>query len=85
LTVFDHETGTLQASNLLLTPENNKRPVASASASTSKAGRKVWKVRSGDTLYGISKRTGVSVSSLRKLNGMGSRSALSVGQRVRYK
>lgn len=85
LTVFDHETGTLQASNLVLTPENNKRPVASASASTSKAGRKVWKVRSGDTLYGISKRTGVSVSSLRKLNGMGSRSALSVGQRVRYK
>lgn len=82
LTVFDHETGTLLATSLVLTPENNRRPVPLASSSA--ASHKVWKVRSGDTLYGISKRTGVPVNSLRKMNGMGSRSALRVGQRLRY-
>lgn len=79
-TVFNMETGTLIAENLVLTPANNRRPVAHSGTTA----RKTWKVRSGDTLYGISKRTGVSVAKLQRMNGMGKRSTLKVGQRVRY-
>lgn len=43
------------------------------------------KVRSGDTLSGISRKYGVTVSYLSKLNRMSSRSKLRAGQRIRIK
>lgn len=42
------------------------------------------KVRSGDTLSKISKRYGVKLSTLYKLNGMNSRSKLRIGQSIKY-
>lgn len=41
------------------------------------------RVRSGDTLSALSRRYGVTVSELRKMNKMGRSSALKVGQRLR--
>lgn len=80
-TIFDMETGKLLSDSLLVTPANNRRPVTASSSGA----RKTWKVRSGDTLYGISKRTGVSVASLQRLNGLSKKSVLRIGQRVRYR
>jgi murein DD-endopeptidase MepM/ murein hydrolase activator NlpD len=77
--VFDLEAGTLLSDDLLLTPAINRKPVATAGT------RKTWKVRSGDTLSGISRRTGTSVATLQRLNGLGKRSVLHPGQRIRYK
>lgn len=42
-------------------------------------------VRKGDTLSGIGKRYGVSVSQLAKLNGMSTRSTLKVGKKLRIR
>ena len=42
-------------------------------------------VRKGDTLSGIARRYGTTVGQLSRLNKVGSRSTLRVGQRVRYR
>lgn len=42
------------------------------------------KVRSGDTLYGLSRRYGVTVDKLKKINNLNS-DALSIGQRLKIK
>ncbi|MHA6247770.1 peptidoglycan DD-metalloendopeptidase family protein [Pontibacter sp. CAU 1760] len=51
------------------------------------AGRRATyhKIRSGDTLSGISKKYGVPVSQLAKLNGMSTRSTLRVGKSLRIR
>ncbi len=43
-----------------------------------------WVVRSGDSLWSISRRTGVSVDRLCQLNNIRRSSVLSLGQRIRY-
>lgn len=43
-----------------------------------------WIVRSGDSLWRISRRTGVSVARLCKLNNIKPSSVLSLGQHIRY-
>ncbi len=43
-----------------------------------------WIVRSGDSLWKISRKTGVSVARLCKLNGIKPSSILSLGQHIRY-
>ncbi|MDR2938384.1 MAG: peptidoglycan DD-metalloendopeptidase family protein [Prevotellaceae bacterium] len=43
-----------------------------------------WIVRSGDSLWRISRKTGVSVAQLCRLNGIKSSSVLSLGQHIRY-
>lgn len=45
---------------------------------------KYWTVRKGDTLGRISKRTGVSISRLCKLNRISRKTVLRVGRRLRY-
>lgn len=45
---------------------------------------KYYKVRRGDTLSKIAHRQGVPLRTLYKLNGMNSRSKLSIGQTIRY-
>ncbi len=45
---------------------------------------KYHRVRSGDSLWRISKRYGVSISKLCRLNGISRKSTLRIGQRIRY-
>jgi LysM repeat protein len=42
-----------------------------------------YTVRSGDTLYSIASRHGISVAALAELNGLRNRHRLSIGQRLR--
>lgn len=46
--------------------------------------RKVHKVKSGETLYRIATKYGVSVEQLRKLNGLGKNANIRAGQLIRY-
>lgn len=58
----------------------------SRSGSTSGGRRAAYhKIRSGDTLSGIAKRYGVSVSQLTRLNGISSRTTLRVGKTLRIR
>ncbi len=61
--------------------------VNKAKSSKSSGGRRSYyhTIRSGDTLSGIARKYGVSVSSLTKLNGMSTRSTLRVGRRIRVR
>ncbi len=45
---------------------------------------RVWTVRKGDSLGKISKKTGVSVSTLCKLNKITTKTKLRIGQKIRY-
>ncbi|MFD2998930.1 peptidoglycan DD-metalloendopeptidase family protein [Pontibacter toksunensis] len=58
-----------------------------AKSGSTSAGRRVayHKVRSGDTLSGIARRYGISVSQLTKLNGISARSTLRVGKSLRIR
>jgi LysM repeat protein len=56
-------------------------PVPSVAQAT--GAPKTVKVRSGDTLEGISQRTGVSVAELKRLNGLKDADLLQVGQTLR--
>lgn len=58
------------------TPTPTPSPTQSANPST-------YRVVSGDTLSGIARRFGVSVSSIQQLNNMGSSTAIRVGQVLR--
>ncbi|WP_052207370.1 LysM peptidoglycan-binding domain-containing protein [Sinomonas humi] len=51
-------------------------PIAAASAP------QTYTVKSGDTLWGISQQSGVSLSDLYRLNGLGSTSTIYPGQRI---
>ncbi len=57
------------------------------SRTSTTAGRRAayHKIRSGDTLSGISKKYGIPVSQLAKLNGMSTRSTLRVGKTLRIR
>lgn len=56
---------------------------AKASTSAAKAGAaKTYTVRSGDTLWAISQRTGVSVAALRSANGLKTSSLIHPGQKL---
>ncbi|WP_456433570.1 LysM peptidoglycan-binding domain-containing protein [Nitratifractor sp.] len=56
-----------------------KTPAQGASAS----GNGVYVVKSGDTLSKIASRYGVSVSQLKKLNGLGNKGMIRVGQKLK--
>ena len=45
-------------------------------------GRTRYKVRSGDSLWKIARKFGVSVKAIRRANGMGRKSGLRPGQRL---
>ena len=71
-----HSTATAQNRNA----GNSKSQKAIASATT----RKVHKVKSGETLYRIASKYGVSVEELRKLNRLGKNASIRPGQLIRY-
>ncbi|GHT53814.1 peptidase [Bacteroidia bacterium] len=60
-----------------------KKYTASASKSKSKGKVKYHRVRKGETLFSISRKTGVSVDKLRKLNKLNKGSVLPVGKTLR--
>ncbi|MBQ0050824.1 MAG: LysM peptidoglycan-binding domain-containing protein [Treponema sp.] len=62
------------------TAEN--KPAETKNAET-KGGESVYVVQKGETWFGISKKYGVSVAELQKLNGADSNSALKVGQKLK--
>lgn len=73
--VFNLEMGTLHSDSLTITPTTFNI--------TASAGSSSYRVRRGDTLYGISRKTGVTVAGLCRINRISSRSTLRVGQRIR--
>ena len=76
-TVFNIENGMLHSDSLTITPTTFNIP-APASISA-------YHVRRGDTLYGISRKTGVPVAKLCRTNRISTRSTLRVGQRIRLR
>ncbi len=79
--VFDLENGELKARTF----DIHKGTFAEiAKAKASLAARKYHTVRSGDTLSGIARRHGTSVTALCRMNGISQRSTLRIGQRIRY-
>lgn len=56
---------------------------SSAAAKTSANSDGTYIVQKGETWFGISKKHGISVADLQKLNGVGSDAALKVGQKIK--
>lgn len=69
--------------------QNNPRPVASKSSSSSKAksasGAATYKVKKGDTLSAIAAKHHVTVRQLCKLNGINTKTKLKIGQRLKVR
>lgn len=78
LELFDFNSSTLISDFLLITPQ---------SFSYLKEARKVvyHTIRSGDTLSGISRRYGVSIDTLCRLNGISRKTVLKIGRRLRVR
>ena len=76
--LYDFETAVLKRDTLLITPE---------SFSYLKEARKVifHKIRSGDTLSEISRRYGVSINTICRLNGISRKTILKIGRRLRVR
>lgn len=60
-------------------------PVTSKSQSKTTSGSVVHTVKSGDNLWDISKKYGVSVEQIKKLNGLTDKSVLKIGQKITIK
>ncbi len=74
-TVFNMETGRLRAEAISIAP---KTFAIAAAPATNR-----YTVRRGDTLFGISRRTGVPVTKLCQINRIKANHTLRVGQRIR--
>lgn len=75
--LFDMEDGTLKADKVAISPRIFRTAVAGGTSS--------YNVRRGDTLYGISRRTGVPVGKLARMNRIRTDSKLRVGQNIRVR
>jgi membrane-bound lytic murein transglycosylase D len=69
-----------EAADADLAPVADNLPDTSSTKSA--ANTKTHKVKSGDTLWGIAKRYGVSLRALKQLNGIGANTALRIGQKL---
>ena len=58
---------------------------SSSSSSSASTTASYYTVKSGDTLGGIAKKTGVSLNTLYKLNGLNARSVIRPGMKIRTK
>lgn len=76
--LYDFNSSKLKVDTLLITPHN---------FSYLKEARKVvyHKIRSGDTLSGISRRYGVSINTITRLNGISRKTVLKIGRRLRIR
>lgn len=75
--LFDLQEGTLHAHQFTVTPQAFRMPPAPPASK--------YRVRRGDTLFAISRRTGVSVSRLCKINRISKNSTLRIGQQLRIR
>ena len=66
------------------TAQNRQSESKQQNYAVKSASRKVHKVKSGETLYRIATKYGVSVEELRKLNGLKKNSSIRPGQLIRY-
>ncbi|MBK6882280.1 MAG: peptidoglycan DD-metalloendopeptidase family protein [Flavobacteriales bacterium] len=83
--VVDIDNGSLKSLHFDLHKGSVASMAAAQAESRSKgATRKYHVIRSGDTLYGLSRKYGVRVRDLCRINGISERSTLSIGQRLRY-
>lgn len=83
--IFDLEHGSLKALDMDIHKGTfATMAAAQVAAKSAHVARKFHTVRRGDTLYALSRRYGVKVSQLCRINGISERSTLSIGQRVRY-
>lgn len=85
--LFDVEDGELKANTLHLNAgmfEALAKAKAAVAAKNKAHGRKFHTVRRGDTLSSISRRYGVPVNKLTRLNRLSDRNKLRAGQRIRY-
>ncbi len=83
--VFDLSAGTVKALDFDIHKGTFANIAAAQAASKATAStRKMHVVRRGDTLYALSRRYGVKVRDLCRLNGISESSTLSLGQRLRY-
>lgn len=73
--IFDLAAGTLHCDTYSVTPRSFQIPAGN------RAGH--YRVRKGDTLYAISRRTGIAVNRLCKINRISASSTLRVGQTLR--
>lgn len=76
--LYDFQNSRLKVDTLLITSNN---------FSYLKEARKViyHKIRSGDTLSGISKRYGVPINTIARLNGISRKTVLKIGRRLRVR
>ncbi len=83
--IFDLSSGSLKALEFDIHKGTfATMAAAKVAAQQTQGARKYHVIRSGDTLYAISRRYGVKVTDLCRINGISERSTLSIGQRVRY-
>lgn len=83
--VFDLENGSLKALEFDIHKGSfANMAAAKVAAQKSQASRKYHVIRRGDTLYALSRRYGVKVKDLCRINGISERSTLAIGQRIRY-
>lgn len=83
--LFDLENGSLKALDLDIHKGTfASMAAAKVAAKNAQVARKFHTVRRGDTLSALSRRYGVKVSQLCRINGISERSTLSIGQRIRY-
>lgn len=84
--LFDFEKQDIVTDSYLFKKGNNRYRrggSATATASSGSGDIKYYKVRSGDSLSRISQRTGTSIDTLCKLNGISRRTTLRIGQVLR--
>jgi LysM repeat protein len=61
------------------------KTTATTTAHVQKAARRFWTVRAGDTFAVISRRTGVPVAVIARLNPRSSSTSLHIGQKIRIR
>ena len=81
LNKLDSKSRIYVGQKLVITDSKNQKSFASTNASVDKTGN--YKVRRGDSLWEIAKKFNTSVSALRKLNGLGRRSYIYPGQKLK--
>lgn len=79
------EQGNAEQGEPLLVQHDAEQPQARTASSSGRSNKgKVYKVKKGDSLYTISKRTGVSIRELCRRNNISKRAKLQLGQILRY-
>ena len=81
--LFDFEKQDIVADSYLFLKGKNRYRRSNSTAVASSGDAQYYKVRKGDSLYKISKRTGVSIDRLCKLNGITTRTTLRPNQVLR--